>query len=141
MIEVNRQAPDASDPRAQQGNGRAAVPDGAGPRTESNRGDSMTQRDRPSCDGAGAQPARGHSPLPAPLSPVPFVARTESYWEAWYAQASAEQRQQVIDLAREQGVLCSAQLPHAEAAPRRSVLTDLLASSPPPLEPLDAEPL
>src|SRR5262245_44879889 len=101
MIKVDQQTPAASGSLTRQEVGRAVVPEG----TQRNRGDSMTQRDNPSSDGAGVQPAR-HA-QPAPLSPVMFAACSESFWELWYAQADAEQRQQVIELAGQQGVLCS----------------------------------
>ena len=104
----------------------------------------MTLRERPGIDSASAQPARSHAPLSAPLSPVTFAASSDSsFWERWYAQASSEQRQQVIDLAGQQGVLCSAQLPSTESVARRSPLADLLASATPSeqLEPLEAVPL
>src|SRR5262245_60157923 len=127
MIKVNRQTPGASTSLAHEEEigqaARAAVPEG----TERNRGDSMTQRD--SSTSADVRPARDPAPLPAPLSPVTFAACSDSsFWENWYAQADPDQRQQVVELARQQGVLCSAQLPAPEAAPRRPPLSDLLAT-------------
>src|SRR5262245_16762935 len=144
MTKCNRQTPAAIEPLAREENGRAAVPQG----TDRNRGDSMTRRDNPSSDSADVQPARSPAPLTAPLPPVVFAACSESFWERWYAQADPEQRQQVIELARQQGVLCSAQLPAAEA-PSRQPLADLLSDpaprarlqplDPPPISPIDAD--
>jgi hypothetical protein len=124
MIKVNRQTPAASGSLAEEGIGRAAVPEG----TERNRGDSMIQRDNPSTDGAGVQPTCGPACLPAPAPPVMFAASASpSFWEQWYDQADADQRQQVIELAAQQGVLCSAQLPATEAPSRQQPLAELLA--------------
>lgn len=144
MIKIDLQTPAASGSLAREKMALAAVPEG----TERNRGDSMTQRDNPSSEGAGVQAARDPA-QPAPLSPVMFAACSGSFWEQWYAQADNEQRQQVIELASQQGVLCSAQLPATEAPPRRSPLAELLADpaargrlqpfSPASLDPADTE--
>src|SRR5262245_41005591 len=138
MIEMNRQqqqTPPAADkdPVAMTSEGRqqqqqcdqAAVWAAVLAGTDRKRGDSMTQRDRPGSQGSEARPPRG--PAPASLPPT-FAACSESFWERWYAHASAEQRQQVIELAQQQGVLCSTQLPPSESPAKKSVVAELLAN-------------
>jgi hypothetical protein len=150
MITGNRQTPAASHQTPVDHEAASttcsAPQDGPASQTERNRGDSMTQRERPSLETAEA-PACG----PAPLAPVVFAASASpSFWEQWYAQAGPEQRQQVLELARQQGVLCSTQLPAVQpAAPQRSLIADLLAGvsvrdrieplEPSPLDPIDTQ--
>src|SRR4051812_9860119 len=130
MIKVNRQTPAlsggiavAQEPAKAQGAEARPSPRS---QTERNRGDSMTQRDRPTADAAADQ------------LPVVFAASAApSFWEQWYAQASPEQREQVLELARQRGVLCPSQLPANEPASRRSLLADVLAGTA-QLEPLEA---
>src|SRR5262245_33795758 len=89
----------------------------------------MTQRER-------STPDSGTSPAGASL------------WEDWYRAASPEQRQELLALARLQGVVFAHQLP-APAGPPPSaapppVLPALLATPPgaaPAVEPLRASPL
>src|SRR5438045_199817 len=67
----------------------------SGPRTDRDRGDSMTQRDRPSPDHGSIAPARGPAIPDAPPSPLALSSFCASaLWEQWYEQASPEQRRQ-----------------------------------------------
>src|SRR5262249_49398569 len=68
-------------------------------------------------------------PLTATFSALLFGASSvPSFWEEWYSTATDNERLQVLQLAREQGVVSTAQLPPREPAPaRRSLLADLLA--------------
>src|SRR4051812_37310039 len=116
MIKVNRQPPVS--PAEAEDAAPASRPDArlfTGPQTDRNRGDSMTQRERPTPDTASRPPRGPVAPSAAAsqsLAPAVFAASAgPSFWEQWYAQAGEEQRQQVLELARQQGVLCAVQLP------------------------------
>src|SRR5262245_14052960 len=136
MIEVNRQTPARSQATRRQ------QEIGQGQQTERNRGDSMTQRERPAPDGGSQSAAGSPASLAAPLPPLLFAACADSsFWEQWYQRASTEQRRQVLDLAGHQGVLCSCQLPAVEQTARRSPFAELLAGSPRDLTPLEAPPI
>jgi hypothetical protein len=65
-----------------------------------------------------------------------------SFWEEWYREATDSQRRLVLDLACQQGVVLSSQLPPREgSAPKRSLIAELLAGHHVPLEPIHPAPL
>jgi hypothetical protein len=104
----------------------------------------MTQRERHTPDNGTSPLAR--PPADRPASPCPAACSAQagegaSLWADWYHRAEPAQRQQVLALAAQQGVVYAHQLPPVEAAtsaprpPRRPLLPSLLSG------PLDLEPL
>ncbi|MFO0844304.1 MAG: AAA domain-containing protein [Gemmataceae bacterium] len=74
----------------------------------------MTSRDRPAPENAAPGAAPGGSPSPGVHSALLAAGLTASTWEQWYRSASVAQRGQLLDQARQQGLLFAHQLPPAE---------------------------
>ncbi len=96
----------------------------------------MTQRECHTADG-------GAPKVPPPAGRAAssvLAASSASVWEEWYLRASPEQRQTVLALAAQQGVLQGCQLsdpnPGHAATPKRSLLSALLTGQVRELEPL-----
>lgn len=105
-----------------------------GSQTDLERGDSMTSRERPGPESGTATSTRNPARPMAPLPTLLTAPGSLSVWEQWYRQASLGQRQQLLDQARQQGLLYAHQLPPPETQPEsagpRSLLTSLLAGRP-----------
>src|SRR5437868_3116432 len=115
----------------------------------------MTARERKASEGASATATAP----PAVLVPVPRPARNGAEpaagqlpcWEAWFQNASAVQRTEMLALAARQGVLYAHQLPPpatgvkqkppAEDAQHVQVLTRLVAGKTDGLDPVAVQPL
>src|SRR4051812_31405925 len=141
---VNRRGP-AQDPSSASGQGGRGSRDGVtsrkdGPLTDRKRGDSMTSRDRqPPGDAAGSAPSG--SPSSGALSSLLAAGASPTMWEQWYRSASAAQRGQLLDQARQQGLLFTHQLPPGEGgvdpASCAARVAELLSGRP-TLEPVTA---
>src|SRR5262245_49277355 len=92
----------------------AAVPPPApdGRQTERNRGDSMTQWDRPSSS-SGAPAERPSAPA-APPCPPSLPSAAGPLWDEWFTRASPDQRQHALSRAASEGLLYAHQLPAPE---------------------------
>jgi hypothetical protein len=107
----------------------------------------MTQRESPRPGSENVASRDPLTPLAVPFSSLLFCSSSSgSFWEEWYGGAPDSARIQVLQLAREQGIVTTTQLPPREQPPARpSLLIDLLAgpgqtpplASLPPVQPVD----
>src|SRR5262245_37686536 len=100
----------------------------------------MTQRE-------GQTPDRGRAPATGVAAPAGPDAPGTSLWEALYLATPPARREELVALARRQGVLHAHQVPADAAAPRPGLLAALLGGQageltpfrPPPFEPDDRD--
>src|SRR5262245_44294542 len=85
----------------------------------------MTARDRPGPESGSSSGKAAGGDGGSNLAGPSFVA--PSLWEGWYAAASPAQREQLLDQARQQGLLFDHQLPTPERQKATSPLTQTLS--------------
>jgi hypothetical protein len=88
----------------------------------------------------GQTPDRGRAPATGVAAPATPDAPGASLWEALYLAAPPARREELVELARRQGVLYAHQVPADAAAPRPGLLAALLGGQAGALAPFRAPP-
>jgi len=96
-----------------------------GPPTDRNRGDAMTSQEQPIPSSGNAAPTCRLDVAEPVTNNSPRVW-SSSIWEQWFARASTEQRTQLLELAGQQGLIYSHQLPAVDKPAVSDSPVDLL---------------